>query len=342
MKKSILIYGITLLAAMVLLAACGRVSPVPPTPTNDPRPVLTGAAQTAEARLTQMVQLTPSETPAPTPTNTPEPSPTAQPTVATTPILETSPTATQRPASTGADNAVLASETIPDGTRFNPGATFTKSRRMLNTGASTWTNGYQLVHVSDHLLGAASPAAVALDVPANQMADFTINMTAPNEAGTYRGYWRMRNAQGAFFGDLIWVEIIVGTGTAAPTAALTPGSTAAPSPTATQSASSAVSNVTVSIETPNITAACPYTYGINASFNLSQASAVTYQLEAGSSTPGFVFNLPGAQTTTFQAGTNQISFSLSMSNSVSGWIRLRITSPQDITSNEVNFSLTCQ
>jgi hypothetical protein len=345
MKLMKLIPGV-LLAALALLSACARVSPVPPTPTNDPRPVLTGAAQTAEARLTQMVASIPTETPVP-PTPTLAPTPTVAltpdaPPAATVETPSAAVTPTQRPPSQGGtDNAFLASETIPDGSRLTAGASFTKSWRLLNSGSSTWGRGYELVHVSEQLFGAKSPTALTIDVPSNQMADISVEMVAPTTPGTYRGYWRMRNATGVFFGDLIWVEIVVvGSGTPASTAAATPATT--PAPTQGTPAPAAVSNVTVSIETPTVTAACPYTYGINASFTLSQPATVTYQLEAGSSTPGFQFNLPGAQTLSFPAGTHQLSFSLSMSNSVGGWIRLHITAPQDVVSNEAAFSLTCQ
>jgi hypothetical protein len=344
MKKKTIFLGVLLLVVVLLLPACGRVTPVPPTPTNDPRPVLTGAAQTAEYRLTQMVQLTPTETPVP-PTNTPAPTPTDAPTLEASPNVNITPTATTAPVASAADRSVLASETIPDGTRFTPGATFTKSWRLLNNGSSTWVRGYELVHVSDHQLNAQSPAALAVEVPPNQMADFSVNMVAPNAPGTYRGYWRMRSPAGTFFGDLIWVEIVVaGEGTPAGTPVTTPGGTAAPTQAAspTPSGSTTVSNVTISIDTPTVTAACPYSYGISAGFTLSQAATVTYQLEAGSDTPGFQFTLPGAQTLSFPAGTQQISFSLSITNSGSGWVRLHITAPQDVISNDATFNLTCQ
>lgn len=345
MKKKNLLIGVLALAVVLILPACRPSTAVPATPTNDPRPVLTGAAQTAEARLTQMVQLTPTVTLAP-PTNTPAPTATEMPTpaVSPSPVGQVAPTATTAPVATGADRSVLASETIPDGTRFAPGATFTKSWRMLNNGASTWTRGYELVHVSDSLLGASSPAAITVDVPPNQMADFAVSMTAPNTPGTYRGYWRMKNPAGTFFGDLIWVEIVVaGEGTPVGTPAGTPST---PSPTqaatSTPSGSSAVSNVYLSLSPATVTEACPYTFAVSGFFTLSQPATVTYQLEAGSDTPGFQFNLPGAQTFSFPAGENQVSYNIQLSNSASGWFRLHITAPQDVISSQVSFSLTCQ
>lgn len=108
----------------------------------------------------------------------------------------------------------VADVTIPDGTAFQPGATFNKTWRLKNVGTCTWTTAYNLVFVSGDQLGA--PTSVALPTVApGQTVDLTVAMQAPASAGTYRGYWQLRNASTKLFGiganadKSFWVEIKV-------------------------------------------------------------------------------------------------------------------------------------
>jgi hypothetical protein len=345
MTRKYILWGAAVLTLSLMISACGPARPAVPTPTEpDPGPVLTGVAQTAQARLTEMAQQSPSPEPAAdTPVPSPTPSPTPEPDPQETPSDGATPTIAPRPGG-AIDNSVMASETVPDGSQFQPGASFVKTWRFLNNGGTTWTRGYELVHIGDALLGASSPAVLTLDVPPNQVVDINVNMTAPNQAGTYRGYWRMRNPQGEFFGDRVWVEIVVSTAAATqPAATQTPAPGTTPAVTPTPGGSSGVvSNVTLTFDDPNVTGACPHTFNLTSSFNLSDNATVTYQLVAGSSTPGFVFDLPGPQTMSLSAGTHTRSFTLRFTNSVSGWVQMSITAPNAAASEQVNFSLTCQ
>jgi hypothetical protein len=322
----------------MILSACRPSAPVEPTPTQmDPNLVYTAAAETAQARLTENAQITPTQ---PTPTFTPEPSPTPS---RTAEQAEVTPEATLPPTTaplpTTADNAVYVSDvTIPDGTVLAPGTSFVKTWKIMNTGSNTWKITYALVHVSDNLMGADASVSLAVEVIPNQSVEISVDMVAPATNGSYRGYWRMRNAQGQFFGDTIYVDIVVGTAgssTPAPTSA-SPTATSAPS------AGGTVSNLAARIEDSTVTAACPYSYRVEASFDLSASAAVSYRWEAGSSTPGFYFTLPDAQTSNFPAGTQTLAFFLDLTNSGVGWVQLHILSPQDVISNQATFALTCE
>jgi hypothetical protein len=109
--------------------------------------------------------------------------------------------------------------TVPDGMRFDPGATFTKTWRLKNIGTCTWTKSYSLVFDSSEKMGAPDSVPFPADVPPGGSVDLTVTMTAPSTAGHYRGYWRLKNASGVLFGigynanRTFWVEINV-TGTA--------------------------------------------------------------------------------------------------------------------------------
>jgi hypothetical protein len=65
-------------------------------------------------------------------------------------------------------------------------------------------------------------------VPANTQIDISIAMTAPSKTGSIRGNWRMSTAAGQFFGDEIYVVVLVGgaggtaTNTSAPAPTVTP------------------------------------------------------------------------------------------------------------------------
>ncbi|HAV78206.1 MAG TPA: hypothetical protein DCX53_12730, partial [Anaerolineae bacterium] len=85
--------------------------------------------------------------------------------------------------------------TIPDGTTFTPGTLFTKTWRLRNSGNCTWS-GYSLVFDNGDSMSGASPIAIGTVNP-GQEVDVSVNLTAPASNGSYRGYWRVRNASGA-------------------------------------------------------------------------------------------------------------------------------------------------
>ncbi|RPI22389.1 MAG: hypothetical protein EHM70_23865 [Chloroflexota bacterium] len=338
MLKNIKSLAIMLVVLSTILSACqvSRVTPTP-APTQNPNAVFTAAAQTAQAALTQMAQITPT-TAVPTATETPTITP--MPTIAITATAVVTPlaTATQAPAGStaqpsGPDSAQFVEDrTVPDGTDYAPQAAFVKTWRLMNNGTSTWTTGYSLVHVGGDALGGPGSVSLALDVPPNQTADISVNLVAPTAPGSYTSYWRMRNASGAYFGDSIYVLIdVVGSGT--PVATSTPGG---------GTSGTIVTNATMAVDIADVTAECPHTFTFVASFTLSQASTVSYELEAGSDISGFTFDLPDGQTSSFPAGTQTLSFSLEITDTRNGWVRLKITSPENVTSNKANFSMTCQ
>jgi uncharacterized repeat protein (TIGR01451 family) len=147
----------------------------------------------------------------------------------TPPAATATPTATPTLGPTLCDKVQLIADiTVPDGTVFSPGATFTKAWRLKNVGSCTWTTSYQLVFFSGELMGAVSPASFSQNVAPGQTVDISINMTAPSAPGSYRGYWMFENANGALFGmgaqadKPWWVDIRVAGATATPTFVPTP------------------------------------------------------------------------------------------------------------------------
>lgn len=145
-------------------------------------------------------------------TNTPGPTVTGTPPTAT-------PTKSATPIPSACDRAQFISDvTVPDGTDFQPNASFTKTWRLKNIGTCTWSN-YSLMFDTGEKMGGPDTALIPTSVAPGQTVDITITLTAPSIAGRYRGYWKLKNNNGIPFGigsaatKSFWVEIDV-TGTA--------------------------------------------------------------------------------------------------------------------------------
>lgn len=331
---------IAVCVSALILSACNAPGRETPTPTQDANAVFTAAAQTANVRMTENAR-PPSPTPVP-PTDTPAP-----PTNTLAPTQPLTPTVTLAPTtSAGTDNAVyVADVTVPDGTTFQPGDTFKKTWQIKNGGTSTWTTAYRFVYVAGDQMSGPASVPVPNEVAPGQTVNISVDLKAPADAGEYTGYWRMMNANGKLFDSSVYVKInvagsgtatVTGTpGTATPTSTTGPGAaTNTPLPSGGQ-----VTSVTITVDQADVTGTCPHTFTFTAAFTLDKPATVTYKLEADT---GGSVTLPPATTDNFPAGVYNLVYNLDFSASVQGWARLHITAPNDITSDKVNFKLTCQ
>lgn len=183
----------SLSVALLILSACNLPSSAPAT--EEPNVVFTAAALTVQAQLTQSVPFnTPTLPPAP-PTNTAVSFPTA---ALPTAILSVSATPV-------CDQARFVKDvSIPDGTIFAPGASFTKTWRLTNDGTCTWS-GYTLVFDSGDAMSGTSPISIPT-VGSGSEIDLSVTLTAPTTVGSYKGYWRIRSASG------VLIPVLGGTG----------------------------------------------------------------------------------------------------------------------------------
>jgi len=105
--------------------------------------------------------------------------------------------------------------TIPDGSEFAPGSSFTKVWRLKNAGTCTWTKSYRLVLVSGDLMNGQNLMFLPTEVAPGQTFDLAMNFKAPVIEGSYRGNWQIRNDKGEIFGTTatanrpFWVDIKV-------------------------------------------------------------------------------------------------------------------------------------
>ena len=196
---------------VVLLTACaGSQSDL--TPTVEPNALKTQIIGTFSAELTQTALAAPSNTPFPTLTA----SATFQPfatSAGTQPVLG----GATVPATVSCYQMRFVSDvTIPDNTPMTPGQTFTKTWKVRNTGSCAWDAGFKFAFTGGEAMSGATytlPSAVA----ANTETTISVAMVAPtNKTGAIRGNWRMSTASGQFFGDEIYVLIVIGGTTGTP------------------------------------------------------------------------------------------------------------------------------
>jgi hypothetical protein len=114
----------------------------------------------------------------------------------------------------GCNDAKLVGETVKDKTTMSPEADFTKVWQMQNTGTCTWGEGYVFTFLPDDssadLIGydVRIKSTDATTAPKNTQS-FILKLKAPTTLGEHISYWRMKDPQGNFFGDRVFVDIIV-------------------------------------------------------------------------------------------------------------------------------------
>jgi hypothetical protein len=218
---------ICLLILTLAFTACGAESG---TPTNNPEATIpatwTDSAPIPETTPVMETPVNPEPTasgeilPEPTidpgnPAETPVIIPTDAAGSTAAPTFDPSGTAI-RPATTNDilcdDSQFVEDVTVPDGTVMKPGEDFKKTWRIKNTGVCTWTTGYALGYaygermhgVETKLTKTVSPGATV---------DVTIKFTAPMMKNCWYGsWWRLRNARGDYFGDFVYVSILISDG----------------------------------------------------------------------------------------------------------------------------------
>ena len=108
------------------------------------------------------------------------------------------------PAPSKIDNLIFRADvTIPDDTEIKAGDSFTKTWKVRNTGNQAWGRGYKLGYV-----GGAKMGPDAVDLPnarPGETVEVSVKMTAPNAPGTQWSDWRAHDADGDYFGDIIYV-----------------------------------------------------------------------------------------------------------------------------------------
>jgi hypothetical protein len=213
LKTRLMKVQIIIALGAILIASCGGGNVPDATPTLSVEQIQTYAVATFSSALTLTAIAEPTDTPTPTPTIPPLPTSTGGTPfgAATTPGA---PVVGGVASTSSCYGLTFVSDvTIQDNTQMDPGETFTKTWKVQNSGSCAWDAGFKFQSSGGDPMGATAvtlPAAVA----AGATYDVSVPMTAPSAAGTVRGNWRMSTAAGQFFGDEVFVVIVVGGGSA--------------------------------------------------------------------------------------------------------------------------------
>lgn len=219
MLKRTLPFMIVIVLFMLVLSACNYPAiGVETSPAEDP--IMTAAAQTVQAQLTQAANPLATLQP-PVVTSTLAPTQPAQ----TQPTPGTSATATQRPtvAPTSSGTAIpcnraefVSDISYEDDSQVPTGATFIKIWRLKNTGTCTWDSGYSLVFFDNNQMGGPDSQKLTTGkVAPGETLDVSVSLRAPSNTGSYEGDWKLRDASnhlfgiGADAGSPFWVKIDV-------------------------------------------------------------------------------------------------------------------------------------
>ncbi|MCE1253556.1 MAG: hypothetical protein LWX83_08415 [Anaerolineae bacterium] len=193
------------IALTVVVAGCSVAAASPtaaPAPTQDLVALHTEVAQTVVAQLTVEAALHPSATPV-QPTNTSAPQPTNTPfATLVAPTLPVAPTQAARwvvqPTATKTaytDACVLQSTSPDDYSVMDPSTQFDATWVLKNTGARDWNTQFYITKVTGDL-GPSGTFFLANTVVKTDSYTFKVDMTAPRDAGTYNGTYKLVNDDG--------------------------------------------------------------------------------------------------------------------------------------------------
>jgi hypothetical protein len=240
---------IVVLLALVL-GACGNATPTP-TGEDATLEVYTAVAMTFAAQSDSILAQS-------TPTLVSLPTSFASPTTFSS--VAASPTATSysyTPTGNGCYGSVYVSDvTIDDGTEIASGESFVKTWKLQNTGSCAWDKDFLLTYYSgDDMDGEATK--IGKYVASGDESEVSVTLTAPEEDGTYTGYWVLADSSGTIFGATFFVQIEVSsdlpTATASPSRTPTPTSTDSATSTSTPTTAPTSTSTPVPSETPTPT-----------------------------------------------------------------------------------------
>ena len=235
-RRLMTILGILLISSFAL-TACGGGNDAEATPTMDPLLIQTQAVETFSAILTQTALAAPTNTPVPTLTIA---APTFPP-LATNTLGAALPTfaATSSGSTANACYGMtfVSDVNFPDNTAVTPGQSFTKTWKVKNSGTCAWDAGFKFAFTAGNAMNGTAytvPASVAVGA----VVDISIAMTAPTTAGKVQSNWRMSTAGGQFFGNEVYVIVVVGGSTVTATSGAAINTSAPATATATSTSTS--------------------------------------------------------------------------------------------------------
>lgn len=214
MRKSPYRLWIMIILLVAAMLACNMPGFSQPTETGA-NALYTAAAQTVAAQMTQVNNPLPTANPPATLPGLGVPSQTATATLTLLPGVTPSTTATPRSC-----NSVkfIKDVTVPDNTEVPPNSEFTKVWRLRNDGTCLWTTLFGLAFVGGDRMHTQDYVPLSASVAPGEEVDVSIQIKSPIDPGTFRGEYKLRDADGKLFGlggdsKPFWVQIKVKTET---------------------------------------------------------------------------------------------------------------------------------
>ena len=109
----------------------------------------------------------------------------------------------------GCYNSALVSETIPSGSRLNPGERFVKTWQIKNTGTCDWTREFKITYVGGYDFQGADTTRIREKVTAGSTVEVSMSIDAPNDPDSYSSSWQIATNEGVLFGQVFRIEIVV-------------------------------------------------------------------------------------------------------------------------------------
>ena len=100
--------------------------------------------------------------------------------------------------------------TIKDGTRMEPGEKFTKTWLVQNIGGCAWRPGFTFQHVGGEAMR-GNTVTLTEAIPTGAKRELSVELVVPSGInGVIESAWQMADENGVFFGDTLFVNIVVG------------------------------------------------------------------------------------------------------------------------------------
>lgn len=103
-------------------------------------------------------------------------------------------------------------ESMQNPPELDAGESFQKGWRLRNVGSCAWNPKYYLAYAGGDSSASGmggSPTYVVGTVEPGQTYDMYVNLEAPDDPGTYLGFWSLFDPANTAFGDRVWVGIEV-------------------------------------------------------------------------------------------------------------------------------------
>ena len=208
----------------------------------------------------------------------------------------------------------IIGETIKDGTVFEPGETFEKTWTLRNEGDCDWTTGYVFKFIEGTRMGGASSIKVSSVIEPYEDITFTVNLTAPDDPGEYKGVWQLFAEKGEKLG-WYWVDITVEDNTPP----------------------FAVTSVSTNINNASFSGTCPQVIDVEVTFTTNGPGTITYQAETSD------LGMAPQDTIKFNTADNKIeNYTWTIFTSNSYWMKVHVPDPNNQTFGPFYINVTCQ